>query len=112
MVDASAILDRVRAVSDEFASQRAARQGRRELDPADFDRLRDAGFLLSAVPADQGGIWENAARSTRPICELLRALARGDSSVALVCAMHPTVLGFWLATPQVPEPFSAQWAEQ
>jgi alkylation response protein AidB-like acyl-CoA dehydrogenase len=111
MVDASAILDRVRAVSAEFASQRAARQRRRELDPADFDRLRDAGFLLSAVPADQGGIWENAARSTRPICELLRALARGDSSVALVCAMHP-VLGFWLATPHAPEPFRAAWDEQ
>ena len=28
---------------------------------------------------------------TRTVCELLRVLASGDSSVALVCAMHPVV---------------------
>jgi alkylation response protein AidB-like acyl-CoA dehydrogenase len=112
MVDASATLEQIRALSADFARERASRQQRRELDPADFDRLRDTGFLLSGVPTEEGGIWESAPRSTRVVCELLRALARGDSSVALVCAMHPTVLGFWLATPRVPEPFSAQWDEQ
>jgi hypothetical protein len=49
---------------------------------------------------------------TRPLCELLRTLAHGDSSVALVCAMHPTVLSFWLTNPQVPDPFQAAWESQ
>ena len=34
--------------------------------------------------------------STRPIGEVLRTLAGGDPSVALVASMHPSVLGFWL----------------
>jgi alkylation response protein AidB-like acyl-CoA dehydrogenase len=33
------------------------------------------------------------------MAECLRTLAGGDPSVALVAAMHPAVLGYWLATP-------------
>jgi len=50
--------------------------------------------------------------SARPICETLRTLAHGDSSVALVCAMHPAVLNFWMATSQAPAPFDKAWDEQ
>src|SRR6266542_2187446 len=110
--DANLIARRIEALSAEWAACRLERQRRRELDPADFDRLGETGFPLTGVPTEQGGIWQDASRSTRPVCELLRVLARGDSSVALVSAMHPTVLGFWLATRSVPEPFQAAWTEQ
>jgi hypothetical protein len=78
---------------------RRERQGRRHLDPADFDALRGCGLLLAPVPIDQQGLWDDVATSTRPICEAHRLLARGDPSVALVSAMHPAVLAYWLATP-------------
>ena len=45
----------------------------------------------------------------------VRAVAgagRGDASVALVSAMHPAVLSFWLATPRVPEPYQGAWESQ
>jgi alkylation response protein AidB-like acyl-CoA dehydrogenase len=42
----------------------------------------------------------------------LRTLARADSSVALVCSMHPAVLSFWLTTPEVPAPDTRAWAAQ
>jgi alkylation response protein AidB-like acyl-CoA dehydrogenase len=106
------VLAAVQEIATQFAQQRRERQARRTLDPADFARLASAGFLLSGVPIEQGGLWATTARSTRLVCELVRTLARGDSSVALVCAMHPTVLGFWLATPTAPEPFATAWDEQ
>jgi hypothetical protein len=84
-MDTHLVFENVRELSARFATERPARQQRREL----------------------GGIWESVRRSTRPLCELLRTLAHGDSSVALVCAMHPTVLVFWLAHAQVPAPFQA-----
>jgi alkylation response protein AidB-like acyl-CoA dehydrogenase len=111
-VSRASVLAAVQVIATDFAEQRRERQARRALDPADFVRLAEAGFLLSGVPAEQGGLWASTTRSTRLVCELLRTLARGDSSVALVCAMHPTVLGFWLATSDAPEPFAAAWAEQ
>jgi len=109
---ASTALAAVKVIATDFARHRRERQARRELDPADFARLAEAGFLLSGVPAEQGGLWVSTPGSTRLVCELLRTLAHGDSSVALVCAMHPVVLGFWLATPAAPEPFAATWDEQ
>ena len=90
----------------------AGRQLRTDLVRSEFDELAEAGLSLSGVPTDQGGLWESMPTSTRAICELLRTLARGDSSVALVCAMHPSVLSFWLASPVAPEPYSAAWETQ
>ena len=112
MSEAAVVLDSVKRIAREFANQRRQRQLRRELDPKDFASLRDAGFLLTGVPAEQGGLWFDLARSTRPIAEILRALARGDSSVALVSAMHPAVLSFWLCTPRVPSPHLDAWLAQ
>ena len=112
MADAAPVLDSVKRIAREFANQRRQRQLRRELDPKDFAALRDAGFLLIGVPAEQGGLWVDLARSTRQIAEILRALARGDSSVALVSAMHPAVLSFWLSTPRVPAPYADAWLAQ
>ncbi|MPZ50794.1 MAG: hypothetical protein GEU75_16095 [Dehalococcoidia bacterium] len=44
--------------------------------------------------------------------EILRTLAKGDPSVALVSSMHPAVLSFWLCQDQVPEPFTEAWKSQ
>ncbi|MEX1252760.1 MAG: acyl-CoA dehydrogenase family protein [Dehalococcoidia bacterium] len=111
-MDGQTVLENVTRVSDEFAAARGERQKRRNLDPADFDRLREAGFLLTGVPVEQGGLWESVTRSTRSYCGILRALARGDSSVALVSSMHPAVLVFWLATPEAEAPFADAWKAQ
>jgi alkylation response protein AidB-like acyl-CoA dehydrogenase len=106
------IADNVRAVADAFAQERNERQLRRELVRADFDRLRSAGLHLTGVLAEHGGLWESVTRSTRPICNLYRALAAGDSSVALVGTMHPAVLSFWFATSQVTPERQADWDAQ
>ena len=111
-METARVLDAVTRISERFAADRHDRQRRRELDPADFEALRGAGFYLTGVPVEAGGLFESVAKSTRPVGEMLRSLARGDSSVALVMSMHPAVLSFWLATPEVPEPDRAAWARQ
>ena len=111
-MDTLAILENVRAVSAQFAQDRHQRQQRRELQSSDFDQLKSAGVHLTGVLAEHGGLWQSTSQSTRPICEVLRVLAHGDSSVALVCAMHPSVLSFWFATPEVPPDHQAAWQSQ
>jgi alkylation response protein AidB-like acyl-CoA dehydrogenase len=108
-IDAVTILDNIRGISAQFAQERRERQRRRELVQADFDVLRDAGFLLTGVPVECGGIWEDVGRSIRPVADMLRILAHGDPSVALVSSMHPTVLAGWLACTQVSAPFQQAW---
>ena len=100
------------ALAEEFAAQRPERQRRRHLDPEDFRRLGEAGFRRTGVPLAEGGLWQSVPRTTRPVAELLRTLARGDPAVALVCAMHPAVLSFWLATPEVDPESQAAWDAQ
>ena len=112
MTNAGVVLDSVKTIAGKFANERRERQLRIELDARDFNALADAGFLLTGVPVDQGGLWIDVRRSTRPVAEILRALARGDSSVALVSSMHPAVLAFWLATPAVPPPDAGAWVAQ
>jgi len=87
-----------------WTGQRAERQRRRHLEPADFAALAHAGFLRAAAPAAHGGFWESVAASTRPTCVALRTLAAADPSVALVASMHPAVLGYWLATSDATQP--------
>jgi alkylation response protein AidB-like acyl-CoA dehydrogenase len=111
-MDAVTVFENVQQTAAQFAVERRERQQRRGLVAADFSQLREAGFLLTGVPIDQGGIWESVPRSARPICDMLRVLAHGDSSVALVCAMHPAVLNFWMATGEAPAPFRKAWDEQ
>lgn len=112
--DAQNILENVKGIAEGFAGQRPERQRRRELVRADFDQLRDAGFLLTAVPVDQGGIWESPRSSMRWVCEILRILAHGDSSVALVSAMHPAIIfnTGWLTVPEAAPPYKEAWEEQ
>jgi hypothetical protein len=88
-MDAATVQRNISTIAVNFAEERRERQQRRNLVASDFDRLRDVGFLLTGVPVGYGGIWESVPRSARPICEMLRILAHGDTSIALVCAMHP-----------------------
>ena len=113
-VDAQSILNNVREIAADFASQRSERQRRRELLKEDFDRLREAGYPLVAVPTEFGGIWEGDIIGTRMVCEILKTLAHGDSSIALVSAMHPAVIGSagWSTIPAAPEPYAKGWEEQ
>jgi alkylation response protein AidB-like acyl-CoA dehydrogenase len=111
-MDVATVYENIRALSAEFATERRERQQRKGLVAADFARLHEAGYLLTGAPVDRGGVWESVSASTRPICEMLRTLAHGDSSVALVCAMHPAVLNFWMATAQAPAPFHKAWDDQ
>ena len=111
-MDIETIRKNVGDVSSRFSGERNERQRRTALVEADFAELRDAGFLLTGVPVEQGGVWESLHRSARPVCEILRTLAHGDPSVALVCAMHPTVLSLWLASPTAPPPVGEAWTAQ
>src|SRR5262249_52817220 len=111
-VDGKTVEGEVQALAQAFAGQRGERQRRRQLDPEDFARLARTGFPLAAVPVADGGLWESVPRSTRLVAELLRTLAGGDSSVALVSAMHPSVLSFWMCTPRVSDPFQEAWNAQ
>ncbi len=97
-----------------FAADRPDRQRRTELDPVDFDDLARAGFLLTGVGVRDRGLFDTVPSSTRPIAEILRTLARGDPSVALVCSMHPAVLSFWqaLGADDVPDPHRDAWLDQ
>lgn len=105
----SALTHDIGEIASEWRSSRAERQGRRGLDPVDFDRLRETGLLGVAVPEVMGGLWRSVAESTRPACEVLRTLAAADPSVALVASMHHAVVGFWLAQPDESQ---AAWSEQ
>lgn len=94
--DLTAVREAVTTLVEEWSGDRRSRQARRHLEREDFDRLTSTGFLRCVVPVDHGGLWEDTPRSVRPVAQLLRLLAQGDSSVALVSAMHPAVVGYWL----------------
>lgn len=111
-MDAEGVRQAVARVAERFADERKERQRRTELRREDFDALAEAGMLLTGLPEPEGGLWRSLPESTRAVCEIYRALGRGDPSVALVASMHPAVLVFWLATPEVPEPDSGAWQEQ
>jgi alkylation response protein AidB-like acyl-CoA dehydrogenase len=111
-MDAAQVQANVARIAEGFAADRRSRQLRRHLDPADFGALAAAGYLLTGVPAALGGLWTDLAGATRPISEILRTLAQGDPSVALVSAMHPAVLAFWNGHPDAPDPHAAAWREQ
>jgi alkylation response protein AidB-like acyl-CoA dehydrogenase len=99
----------IQAIVDEWKPQRAERQSRRHLDQLDFDALRAAGWLAAVVPHDFGGQWRDTASSARQLCEALRLLATADPAVALVSAMHPAVIGYWLLNPDASQP---EWEVQ
>ena len=98
-MDFQSVDNNVDALVKAWMPHRAERMARKALDSADFDALAKAGLTLTGVPADLGGLWRGAAQSARPIAMLLRKLAGVDPSLALVAAMHPTVLLVWIYGP-------------
>jgi alkylation response protein AidB-like acyl-CoA dehydrogenase len=88
---------------------RPERQARTHLDPGDFAAIRETGFLRLVVPVTHGGLWHDSLTGTRAVAEALRTMAGGDPSVALVSAMHPAVVGFWLMNPDDDQ---AEWTQQ
>jgi alkylation response protein AidB-like acyl-CoA dehydrogenase len=94
--DIEAVRRRLQPFAKRLAEERDERRKRTHLDRQDFVSLADTGYLLTGVPAHMGGLWNGPARSTRDYCSLLRQIARGDPSLALVASMHPAVLAFWL----------------
>ena len=101
--------ERVRSIVDAWKPQRAERQARRSLDPADFSELREAGLLRTVVPEAMGGLWRDTPSSARMVCDVLRLIATADPSVALVSSMHPSVVAFWLLNPDSNQ---HEWDEQ
>ena len=108
-VVASELAARIREISAQWRAERTERQSRRHLDRTDFQLLRDAGLLAAPAPVAIGGLWDGAEASIRTICGLYRELASADPSVALVSSMHPSVIAFWLASPDAAQ---ADWEEQ
>ena len=110
-MSANTILDGAADLAREWAAQCPDRQQRTQADPEDFEALRRLGIPLLGVPAEFGGLWESPARSSRPICTMLRVLAQGDPSVTLASSMHQLVLASW-RTASVSEPYADAWARQ
>jgi alkylation response protein AidB-like acyl-CoA dehydrogenase len=104
-------LQALETLAESFATNVIERQKRRHLEPEDFEHLADAGFLLTGVPVDQGGFWQGPADSARLYSRMVRTIAHGDPSVALVAAMHPAVMGFFLGVEAVDDAPDA-WKEQ
>lgn len=112
MTKTDQVISNLREVATGFAGQRQQRQQRRHLERADFGLLAKAGFLGTGLSEADGGLWKDLRQSTRPYSEMIRAIAQGDPSVALVAAMHPTVLVFWCASRPPPQAVETQWRKQ
>ena len=110
-MDLDPVLQKSLMLAQEFGAESDTRRRRKVASPADFERLKDLKIHLMGVPVEFGGTWESLSQSTRPICTVLRTLARGDPSVSLVSAMHPLVLSAW-RVPEVPQPFAEDWSKQ
>jgi len=110
-MDSRSVIDQLAVVAKEFASETKTRQARRALDPADFTKLADAGFLLTGVPETDGGLWRGTASSARDYATMVRTIAHGDPCVALVAAMHPAVMVYFLGCEEVSD-FNEAWLAQ
>ncbi|OLD59118.1 MAG: hypothetical protein AUI83_03445 [Armatimonadetes bacterium 13_1_40CM_3_65_7] len=103
----------IRDIATRWSRERADRQQRRELHASDFAEIAKTGFLELVVPTEAGGLWAATATSTRAVCEVLRELARADSSVALVSSMHLTVVYLcWLSDLEAPPERARAWDSQ
>ena len=111
-VNSDQVISDLQKVAAGFAEQRTERLARNHLERADFDLLAKAGFLGTGLAATDGGLWKDVRQSTRPYAEMIRTIAMGDPSVALVAAMHPCVLVLWLAAGEPPASFADAWRAQ
>ncbi len=111
-VNSDQVIANLQEVAAGFAEQRRERLERRHLERPDFDLLAKAGFLATGLAEADGGLWKDVRQSTRPYAEMIRTIAIGDPSVALVEAMPPCVLVLWMAAGEPPAPVAAAWRAQ
>lgn len=111
-MDLQTVQQNIEEVAREFGRDWKGRQRRQRLETQDFDDLRNAGFHLTGVPVSHGGVWTELPEATRSICQMLRTLARSDSSLSLVSSMHPSMVGIWTALPVVSPEFQSLWSKQ
>ena len=105
------VIAQLEVIAADFSEDTIVRQKRRQLEVIDFERIAEAGFLMTGVPLDRGGLWQRPSSCIRDYSRMVRVLAHGDPSVALVSAMHPAVSAFFLAVEEVddePEAWAAQ----
>lgn len=112
--NAQTVLAAVQELAAEWTAQRADRQRRTSLDPADFDALRQTGLLRLCLPEAYGGLWQGLKFTGPVLCEAYRAIAHADSSLALVSSMHPAVMahGMWFLDPHIPAEYRQAWDDQ
>jgi len=108
---ANHVIDQLTVIAEGFAAARSERHTRRYLDPEDFNLLAEAGYLNAGLADDCGGLWRNLPESIRDYCRMIKTLAHGDPSVALVSAMHPAVLIYWMHCREVEDAPDA-WQQQ
>ncbi|MBV1876985.1 MAG: acyl-CoA dehydrogenase family protein [Pseudomonadales bacterium] len=106
------IIENLSQIAAKFAGQRTERQQRRHLEKADFDLIAEAGFLQTGIAAADGGLWTDVQQCIRPYAAMIHTIAMGDPSVALVSAMHPCVLIFWIAAGKPPQEAAPAWQAQ
>jgi len=111
-VQTDQVIANLKQVAAGFSKQRMQRLQRRHLERADFDLLAAAGFLGTGLSEADGGLWQGVRQSTRPYAEMIRSIAMGDPSVALVASMHPSVLTFWLGSGEPPADIAPEWRKQ
>ncbi len=68
--DVAPVLAAVAELSARFAAERARRQHRRDLDPADFSALLATGFGRLMIPRAHGGLFDSPACSVRGVARV------------------------------------------
>ena len=81
---ASSSVDKARLLAADFARRAAAHDRDASFPFENFQQLFDAGLLSLTVPRERGGLGAGMLESTR----VLKQVARGCASTALVLAMH------------------------
>lgn len=100
--------EKARLLAADFA-ERAAKHDREGSFPfRNFEQLADAGLLALTVPRERGGTGAGA----REASDVLSAVAYGDSSTALVLAMHYIQHASIGRNPQWPDRLARRLAEE
>jgi acyl-CoA dehydrogenase len=79
-----------RQLADEFRTRAAQYDRTGEFPTANYDRMRETGYLRALVPAELGGMGAGYLE----MAHAQQALARGDASTALAVNMHQFQIGF------------------
>lgn len=100
--------DKARLLATDFAARAAVHDRDGSFPFANFQQLADAGLLALTVPRDRGG----AGAGARETADVLGAIAYGDSSTALVLAMHSIQHASIARSPKWPEHLSRRLAKE